>query len=87
MIRRRVVLLLAATGILFAAMPVAFPLAKADPPPVPGAGPPDQSEVLEQLKQINAQLQQLNAMLRSGKARVVVVLNPDADEPGPNLEQ
>ena len=35
-------------------------------------------EMLEQLKQVNVQLKELNNLFRSGKARVTVVINPEA---------
>ena len=37
-----------------------------------------QAETVKQLKEIHGQLEHLNALLCSGKVKVVVVLNPDA---------
>ena len=47
--------------------PVAEPTADSDP---------QQAEILDQLKDIKTELKELNAMLRTGEARVTVVINP-----------
>jgi hypothetical protein len=37
---------------------------------------PQQTEIINQLKDVKAELKTLNAMFRTGEARVVVVINP-----------
>jgi hypothetical protein len=41
---------------------------------------PQDGEVVAQLKEANAQLKDINTFLRSGKLRVIDIINPDAQQ-------
>jgi hypothetical protein len=78
MTRRFVCTVLVGMGVLLSSV-LCFTKAE---PPVPASDDSMQgySETVEQLKEINAQLKELNAMFRSGRARVIVLVNTDVEE-------
>jgi hypothetical protein len=71
---------LAGAGILLGCLLTVPPITGADPPAPSSDAPVDsQQETVNQLKEINAQLRELGTLLCSGKVRVIVVINPDAE--------
>jgi hypothetical protein len=78
--RRFLCILLVGLGVVLSGVLNSFPVSKAEPAPQSDTPVQNESETIEQLKEVNAQLKELNAMLRSGKARVTVVINADAEQ-------
>jgi len=74
-----------AAGMLLGFVSSSHQKTSADPPAAASAEAETQeaqeaqeAEAIEQLKEINAQLKEISTMLRTGSARVTVVINPDA---------
>ncbi len=73
--RRFAWILLVVAGISFGCLLGGYRDSAAQPP-VRAAADQREDEIVEQLKQVNAQLKELNTMFRTGKARVIEVINP-----------
>ena len=68
-------------GILLGSLFNVYPISRAAPPAAAWDAAVDApQETVTQLREINAQLKELRALLCSGKVRVIVVINPEAEE-------
>jgi hypothetical protein len=79
MIRRFAPAMLVAFGVLLGLALGSFQRSDMGPAAARAAGldDPQDREVVAQLKEVNAQLKDINTFLRSGKLRVIDIINPD----------